>query len=205
MKKIVKKSAVTTTATKGKANAKAQSAKAQPTAPAATSAQKKAGINSGVKTGMRVMLFQDLILATNDASTRPAPVAHIPTRLTDAEIAKVWREEFPNSRAVLNGRIDENIVRGVRQLFNNGTGDHGTPGKVQQTKPWVIGDGNKRVQAEYTRTRKVGEPKADAPAKAKATVPVAEAAKAAARVVTAKAAAAVASGKKKIVVKRRAA
>ena len=132
------------------AQSKAAPAKAEP-------AESRQGINAGVKTGIRVMAFQDAILRTNDELKRSyAPIAHIPGRLTDDEIAKVWREEFPNSRAVLAGRINADIVRGVRNLYNQGTGGHGTPGQKADLKPWAVVDG-KRVQTAYTRVRKVAE------------------------------------------------
>jgi len=135
----------------------------------------KSGINRGVKTGMPVMKFQDMTLARNDGPK---------FQLTDTELAALWREEFPNSRAVLAGRIDEAIVRGVRNLFNQGTGGHGTPGQTQSSKPYVIENG-KRVVSEYTRARKAQaedededvaptapKGKASVPAKASASKPV---------------------------------
>lgn len=102
------------------------------------------GVNIGKTTGMRVMAFQDMTLARNDEPK---------FRLTDTELAKLWRDEFPQSRAVLNGRIDENIVRGVRNLYNQGMQGHGTMGVVHESRPYVIQDG-KRVSVEYTRARK---------------------------------------------------
>lgn len=116
------------------------------------------GVNIGKRSGLRVMAYQDHTLAINDDPKR---------RLTDTELAADWRAEFPNSRAVQNGRITEVIVRGVRNLFNQGTGGHGTAGKVQSSKPYVAQDG-KRVISEYVRAKKVvtAEPEA-APATAK--------------------------------------
>ena len=184
MKKSIVPSATTLKAKRAIVNAKQESASTSAksshaktaSVPAKTTAkapaperEPKAGVNIGAKTGMRVMAFQDLILATNDLPRRPAPVASIPSHLTDTEIAKVWREEFPNSRAVLNGRIDESIVRGVRNLFNQGTGGHGTPGKTQSSQPYVLDAKGHRSTTAYTRARK-GKEEAPAPAKAKAPV-----------------------------------
>lgn len=132
-------------------------------APQADKAE-RIGVNIGKSSGMRVMAFQDHTLARNDDPK---------FRLTDTELAKAWREEFPNSRAVLNGRIDEAIVRGVRNLYNQGTGGHGTPGKTMTSKPYSLVDG-KRVVVEYTRARKVGEPEAAKPEAKKAAAPVAK-------------------------------
>lgn len=163
----IKKTVVTTNAAKKQAaasklsasapvvNSKQESAStsagkpkaAKPAQPASAEREPKSGINLGVKTGMRVMAFQDFTLKRNDDPK---------FRLTDTELAKLWREEFPNSRAVLAGRIDESIVRGVRNLYNQGTGGHGTPGQTHDSKPYIIENG-KRVASVYTRTRKVKE------------------------------------------------
>lgn len=122
-----------------------------------TNAEPRSGINTGKTSGMRVMAYQDFTLARND---KPE------FRLTDEELAADWRREFPESRAVKAGRITEVIVRGVRNLFNQGTGGHGTPGQTQSSQPWVIVNG-KRVQSAYTRARKPEAETAEAtPAKA---------------------------------------
>jgi hypothetical protein len=116
--------------------------------------QATASINKGKTTGMRVMAFQDLTLKRNDEPKY---------RLTDTELAALWRAEFPQSRAVLAGRIDESIVRGVRNLFNQGTGGHGTSGSTNASKPYVL-DNGKRVVSEYTRARKPEAEAVEAPA-----------------------------------------
>lgn len=202
MKKIVKKSVATTT--KGnQAKAQTQPTKAASKPQSAEASEKKSGANTGRSTGLRVMAFQDLTYETNDQARRPAPLAHIPGQLTDDELAKVWREEFPNSRAVLAGRITGEMVRSVRNLYNQGTGGHGTEGKTHASRPWIIGEGGKRVQGVYTRARKA-EDKPET-SKTKATVPSAQGARAAAKVVTAKAAQAVKAAGKKVVVKKRSA
>jgi hypothetical protein len=152
------------------------------------------GINIGQTTGLRVMAFQDATLASNDQPKRPAPLAHIPGQLTDTELAKVWRDEFPNSRAVQNGRINEEIVRGVRNLYNRGTQGHGTPGQTHASQPWVL-NGKLRTQATYVRTRKA--PAASTKTPATPAVESAVVAKRSAKVVTGKAAQAVLSAKAK--------
>jgi len=191
----IKKTVVTTTKPSAKVNlkktGKIAAEKPQPEKSAAKPTDDKAernGVNFGRTTGLRVMFFQDQTLATNDVAKRPAPLAHIPGQLTDTELAKVWREEFPNSRAVLNGRIDESIVRGVRNLYNQGTSGHGTSGKTFDSKPYIVVDG-KRVVTGYTRAKK-GAAEAEAKAvEAKATAP--------------KGPAIVKTGKAKVVVARR--
>lgn len=187
----IKKTVVTSTtkpstsSAKGKAASKVNAAQASASTPAGKGKAKtpaspsatpepsaKSGINRGVKTGMRVMQFQDDSYAQNDDPKR---------RFTDEELAALWRAEFPNSRAVLAGRITAAMVRSVRNLYNNGTGGHGTKGVTHQSKPYVIENG-KRVVAEYTRVRKATEVEPVAPAttgktsKAAKTVPAVKAA-----------------------------
>lgn len=185
--KIKKTTVKTATITKGQKGTKPAS---KPVASAPVEA--KAGVNFGKVTGLRVMAFQDLTLKTNDAAKRPSPLAHIPGQLNDTELAKVWREEFPQSRAVVNGRINEDIVRGVRNLYNQGTQGHGIPGQTQSSKPWIINEGGKRVQTEYVRARK---PKGEA--KTTASAPKVEA-----KQVARKTAKVVAPAARKVVVRR---
>lgn len=150
IKKTVVKS---TTKNPVKAEAKAAKPSSKPAqAPVASAkAEDKGtrnGVNIGKSSGMRVMAYQDHTLAINDDPKR---------RLTDTELAADWRKEFPESRAVKNGRINEDIVRGVRNLYNQGTGGHGTAGKTHTSQPYILADG-KRVTSVYTRAKKVGEP-----------------------------------------------
>ena len=127
--------------------------------------KKATGTNLGLRSGLRVMAFQDETFAQNDLAIRRAPLSG-PGRRTDEELAKEWCAEFPNSRAVKNGRITADMVRAVRHLYNNGTGGHGTEGKTHDSRPYVI-QGKDRVVSEYVRTRK---PDSDKPATA--AVPV---------------------------------
>lgn len=161
----VKKSVVTT---KGKGSVKPE-AKAKGKTEEKVEAKKPAagGVNTGAKSGMRVMAYQDHTFAINDRPDR---------RLTNEELAADWRAEFPNSRAVKNGRITAEMVQAVRNLYNNGTGDHGTVGVKNDSKPYVIVDG-KRVQTEAVRKAKTAAPKADVKveAKGKVTQPAADA------------------------------
>ena len=78
----------------------------------------RSGINIGKTSGMRVMAFQDHTFAVNDG-----PKA----RFTNEELAAIWRAEFPQSRAVLNGRITAEMVAAARVIYNAGTNGHGTP------------------------------------------------------------------------------
>lgn len=118
-----------------------------PTAKAApVEAEKKAarsGVNIGKTTGMRVMAFQDMTFKRNDEAKY---------KFTDEEIAKLWREEFPQSRAVLAGRITADMVRAVRRDYNAGRGGHGTPGSTNDSRPYNVVNG-KRIQGEYMRAR----------------------------------------------------
>lgn len=73
--------------------------------------KKGAGVGalSGVTSGLGVSAFQNKTLEENRKK-----------KLTDVQLAALWRKEFPKSKAVLAGRIDESLVRGVRGLFNRG-------------------------------------------------------------------------------------
>jgi hypothetical protein len=136
--------------------AKAKGAKAAPK----DVVEKKTGINIGKTTGMRVMRFQDYSFEINDRQDR---------RRTNDELAADWRAEFPQSRAVLNGRITGEMVAAVRALFNAGTNGHGTPGQTHDSKPYVVVNG-KRVKTEPVRKVKAVAAKTAAPvAKTKAT------------------------------------
>ena len=76
--------------------------------PAKTKGTAKATIKAskyrGIKSGMRVMEFQDSTFAAN-----------VKTMLTDAELVALWRQEFPNAVA-----FTENHVKGARRDYNVG-------------------------------------------------------------------------------------
>lgn len=133
-------------------------------APAKEKVVAKPSINIG-KRGFRIMEFQDLTFAENDAKVRPTLGG--PGFRTDEELAQEWRDEYPNSRAVRNGRITADMVRAVRNLYNSGTAGHGTPGVKHESKPYFL-DGTKRVAREPER-----KPRAVA-ATAKAAAPTAQ-------------------------------
>lgn len=59
----------------------------------------------GATTGLRVMEYQDTTFAANTKAM-----------LTDAELAELWRKEFPNAVA-----FTETHVGGARRDYNNGT------------------------------------------------------------------------------------
>lgn len=100
-KKVVdiKKHAAAKAATAPKSSTKA--------APTAEGAKKKAPTNSkyiGKSTGLRVQAFQDQLMARNNKA-----------KLTDAQLAKAMREEFPNAV-----KFTEDHVAGIRSQWNNG-------------------------------------------------------------------------------------
>ena len=149
------------------------------TPPAAKASKPKvASINRGVRTGLPVMRFQDLTYRHNDEKVRPAPLGG-PGQRTDKELAEEWCKEFPNSRAVQNGRITEEMVGAVRRLYNAGTQGHGTPGApvTPPSMPWVLNAEGKRVRATTLapRTRRSPAAAAAQPAatKTKTAVPAA--------------------------------
>lgn len=66
----------------------------------------------GRTSGLSVMKYQNQSLEQNRKR-----------KLSDEQLAKEWCAEFPNSRAVRNGRIDAAMVRSVRNTYN--LGKHG--------------------------------------------------------------------------------
>jgi len=71
-----------------------------------------AGAMVGKTTGLSILKYQNLTLEQNRKK-----------RLTDEQLAQLWRSEHPNSKAVLNGNIDAAMVRAVRNNYN--LGKHG--------------------------------------------------------------------------------
>lgn len=135
----------------------AKVSKAQPAEP------KRTGVNRGLKSGLRIMEFQDRTFAENDQKVRPT-LGGTGFR-TDEELAKEWCAEFPQSLAVTRGRITADMVRAVRHLYNNGTGGHGTVGKKHESQAYSA-EGNKRVPVAYVRTRTAPAVKAAEPVEA---------------------------------------
>lgn len=112
---------------------------------AATQKVEKASKYRGLKSGMRVMAYQDHTLEINDDKKR---------RLTDEELRDDWRAEFPEAVA-----FTLEHVRGVRSLYN--AGKHTKMSEVPETpsRPYILQDG-KRVATDYVRTRKAKSEKA---------------------------------------------
>jgi hypothetical protein len=73
-----------------------------------------AGRFTGATTGLGVTKFQNQTLANN-----------LKNKLSDAELAASWREEFPNAKA----SYDESTVKGVRGLFNKGKHGNDVPAR----------------------------------------------------------------------------
>lgn len=76
----------------------------------------KATVFVGRTTGLRVGAFQDKLMERN-----------FKAKLTDAQLAKAMREEFPNAV-----KFEEKHVRGIRSAWNNGrrAGQEGAPEKL---------------------------------------------------------------------------
>lgn len=145
-------------AIKVKATAKAAPAIKAEVKTVKTPKVKAPSINIGVKTGMRVMAYQDHTFEVNDQPNR---------RLTNDELAADWRAEFPNSRAVQHGRITGEMVAAVRSLYNRGTGGHGTPGERHESVAYAIVNGKRTpvlTKAESAEPKPVAA-KTPAPAK----------------------------------------
>lgn len=104
----VKKTKKTETKT---ATAPAKAVRTSPD-PKAAAKTPTATINRGKTTGMRVMAYQDKLLADN-----------VKAKLTDMELLKALRAEFPNAKGKIFTGSDEerlSILRSVRALFNRG-------------------------------------------------------------------------------------
>lgn len=93
---------------------------------------------SGVKSGMKVMEYQDHTLAINNKSDR---------RLTDVGLANDWAIEFPQSECLQ--RRDVKIVGGVRRLYNQGK--HRKGQEVPKVKSVPYGEDGKPLSKPTTK------------------------------------------------------
>lgn len=104
----------------------------------------------GVKTGLRVQEFQDQCFAANTKAM-----------LTDDELAKLWREEFPNAVAFTAFH-----VKGARRDYNAGTHSKAYADKKPATPlhEVVVVEGKRQFADGVTaRTPKPKDAKAEAP------------------------------------------
>ena len=82
-------------------------------APTAAAADAKPSRYVGATSGLRVKEFQNKTLADN-----------VKAKLTDAQLAKLWREEFPKAAS-----FDEKMVASVRAAYNRGAHGNEAPEK----------------------------------------------------------------------------
>lgn len=107
--KIRKKSAVAEEPVRGrKGKAEVEVKRTRPGTPKGRDAAPNAGRYKGKTSGLGVTVFQNQTIEQNKKK-----------RMTDAQLAELWRREFPNARA----EYTEETVRGVRNLYN--LGKHG--------------------------------------------------------------------------------
>jgi hypothetical protein len=92
-----------------------------------TTAEAKPSRNKGVRTGMKIMEYQDHTLTINYKTDR---------RLSESALAEDWATEFPQSDCMQ--RRDVKIVGSVRRLFNQGrhTKNQGGVAPERQSVPY---------------------------------------------------------------------
>ena len=112
-----------------------------------TTATAKPSRNKGVRSGMKVMQYQDHTLAINHKADH---------RLSEPSLADDWANEFPQSDCMQ--RRDTKIVASVRRLYNQGRHTKAQGGVSPERQSVPYGDDGKPI----TKTA----PKKDATAKA---------------------------------------
>lgn len=126
------------------ASAPVQKTSKAKTAPAAdadeTPAKERSGKHIGRTSGMRIMQFQDHTLMQQDKR-----------RLTDEELGAEWAEEFPEARCQFAERMD--IVRRVRQLFNEGRHGKQEQRPAKPVPKYEIQNGKRVAVVEEPRRR----------------------------------------------------
>ena len=100
----------------------------------------KAPRNKGIRSGMKVMQYQDHTLAVNHKADR---------RMSDKVLADDWATEFPQSDCMQ--RRDVKIVASVRRLYNKGTHTKAQGGKAPERLSVPYGDDGKPITAKATK------------------------------------------------------
>ena len=109
-----------------------------------TASPAKAPKFRGVKSGMKVMEYQDHTLAINYKTDQ---------RLTDTKLADDWAKEFPQSDCLQ--RRETRIVQGVRRLYNTGRHRSGIGVPSRLSVPYD--DQGQPVQGRQKKSKKVVE------------------------------------------------
>jgi hypothetical protein len=100
----------------------------------------KAPRNTGIRSGMKIMQYQDHTLATNHKSDR---------RLSEQALADDWAQEFPQSDCMQ--RRDTKIVASVRRLYNQGRHTKSQGGVSPDRLSVPYGNDGKPITAKATK------------------------------------------------------
>jgi hypothetical protein len=141
-KGLVVKASDTTTSKKATTRAKRSTKGGDATITA--KAETKPRKFQGVKSGMKVMEYQDHTLAINHKTDR---------RLSDVGLADDWADEFPQSDCLQKRRTS--IVKGVRRLYNKGTHRSGQGVPSRLSVPYD--DEGKPVEGRQRQSKKAAE------------------------------------------------
>ena len=96
--------------------------------------------NKGVRSGMKVMQYQDHTLAMNHKADR---------RLSEPSLADDWANEFPQSDCMQ--RRDTKIVASVRRLYNQGRHTKAQGGVAPERQSVPYDDNGKPITAKATK------------------------------------------------------
>jgi hypothetical protein len=94
----------------------------------------KAPRNKGIRSGMKVMQYQDYTLSINHKADK---------RLSEPALAEEWAKEFPQSDCMQ--RQDTKMVASVRRLYNKGTHTKAQDGKAPDRLSVPYGDDGKVI------------------------------------------------------------
>ena len=97
-------------------------------------ANAKPSRNKGVRSGMKIMEYQDHTLAVNHKMDR---------RLSEPALADDWATEFPQSECMQ--RRDVKMVGSVRRLYNQGRHTAAQDGVVPERQSVPYGDDGKPI------------------------------------------------------------
>ena len=96
--------------------------------------------NKGIRSGMKIMQYQDHTLAINHKADR---------RLSESALADDWAKEFPQSDCMQ--RRDTKIVASVRRLYNQGRHTKAQGGVSPDRQSVPYGDDGKPITAKATK------------------------------------------------------
>ena len=96
--------------------------------------------NKGVRSGMKIMQYQDHTLAINHKADR---------RLSEPSLADDWATEFPQSDCMQ--RRDTKIVASVRRLYNQGRHTKAQGGVAPERQSVPYDDNGKPITAKATK------------------------------------------------------